>query len=168
MKRIVTCFLFFLINVTCNVSADQLSEIQLIDGGVIVGEVVSQSDGVYIVKSNSLGTVKINGSQIRVIHLTSGSSGKKEIVNSPDLSVSPEIQNLQRSIMNNKEIMGLIMALQNDPGIQVLLKDPDIMAAVQSGDIAALMSNPKFMNLLNNDKIIEIQEKVLSRDPNTK
>jgi len=44
------------------------------------------------VRSNSLGTVKINESQIRVIRLTSGSSTEKEIVNSPGQSVSPDIQ----------------------------------------------------------------------------
>jgi len=168
MKHIVTWLFFFLIAVSCNASAGQLSEIQLIDGGTILGEVISQSNGVYIVKSNSLGTVKINESQIRVIRLTSGSSREKEIVNSPGRSVSPQIESLQKSIMDNKEVMGLIMSLQNDPEMQALLKDPDIMAAVQSGDIAALMSNPKFMNLLNNTKIKEIQKKVLSQNPNTK
>ena len=168
MKHIVTCFLFFLTALTCNVSAGQLSEIELVDGGIILGEIISHSHGNYIVRSNSLGTVKINESQIRVIHLTSGSSAEKEIVNSPGQSVSPDIQNLQTSMMNNKEVMGLVMSLQNDPEMQALLKDPDIMAAVQSGDISSLMSNPKFVKLLNNAKIKEIQEKVLSQDPNTK
>jgi len=168
MKHIITCFLFFLTALTCNVSAGQLSEIKLVDGGIILGEIISHSDGDYIVRSNSLGTLKINESQIRVIRPTSGSSTEKEIVNSPGQSVSPEIENLQTSIMNNKEIMGLVMSLQNDPEMQSLLKDPDIMAAVQSGNIAALMSNPKFLKLLNNAKIKEIQEKVLSQDANTK
>ncbi len=168
MKHIVTCFLFFLTALTCNVSAGQLSEIELVDGGIILGEIISHSHGNYIVRSNSLGTVKINESQIRVIRLTSGSSTEKEIVNSPGQSVSPDIQNLQTSMMNNKEVMGLVMSLQNDPEMQALLKDPDLMAAVQSGDISSLMSNPKFVKLLNNAKIKEIQEKVLSQDPNTK
>ena len=168
MKHNITCFLFFFTALTCNVSAGQLSEIELVDGGIILGEIISRSAGNYIVRSNSLGTVKINESQIRVIRLTSGSSTEKEITNSPNQSVSPDIQNLQTSMMNNKEIMGLVISLQNDPEMQALLKDPDIMAAVQSGDISALMSNPKFMKLLNNAKIKEIQKKVLSQDPNTK
>lgn len=152
----------------CNVSAGQLSEIELVDGGIILGEIISHSHGNYIVRSNSLGTVKINESQIRVISLTSGSSTEKEIAHSPGQSLSPDIQSLQSSMMNNKEIMGLVMSLHNDPEMQALLKDPDIMAAVQSGDISSLMSNPKFMKLLNNAKIKEIQKKVLSQDPNTK
>ena len=166
MKHIITCFLFFFTALTCNVSAGQLSKIELVDGGIILGEIISHSHGNYIVRSNSLGTVKINESQIRVIRLTSGSSTEKEITNSQ--SVSPDIQNLQTSMMNNKEVMGLVMSLQNDPEMQALLKDPEIMAAVQSGDISSLMSNPKFMKLLNNAKIREIREKVLSQDPNTK
>ena len=79
------------------------------------------------------------------------------------------MQNLQKSMVNNKEIMGLVVSLQNEPEMQALLKDPEIMAAVQSGDIGALMSNPKFLwKLLNNAKIQEIQKKVLSQDPNTR
>ena len=152
----------------CNVCAGQLSEVELVDGGVILGEIISHSNGNYIVRSNSLGTVKINESQIRVIRLTSGSSTEKEITHSPSRSLSPDIQSLQSSMMNNKEIMGLVMSLQNDPEMQALLKDPDIMAALQSGDISSLMANPKFMKLLNNAKIKEIQKKVLSQEPNTK
>jgi len=43
MKHIVTCFLFFLTALTCNVSAGQLSEIELVDGGIIFrGNHISQ------------------------------------------------------------------------------------------------------------------------------
>ena len=166
MKHIVIYFLFFLAALVSDVSAVQLNEIELIDGGIILGEIVSQSDGNYIVRSSSLGTIKINESQIRVIRLKSGSSREKEIMNTPGQSPSPNIQSLQKSMMNNKGIMSLVTTLQDDPEMQALLKDPDIMAAVQSGNIGALMSNPKFLKLLNNTKIKEIQEKVLSQDPN--
>ena len=166
MKHIVIYFLFFLTSLASSISAAQLSEIELTDGGIILGEIISQSDGEYTVRSNSLGTLKINKSQIRVIRLKSGSHTEEEIINKPNQSVSPNIQNLKKSMMDNKDIMGLVVSLQNDPDMQALLKDPDIMAAVQSGDIGALMSNPKFMKLLNNARVREIQEKVLSQDLN--
>lgn len=71
-----------------------------------------------------------------------------------------ETQALQQQMMGNKEIMDLIMSLQNDPDIQKILQDPDIMKAVNSGDIATLMANPAFMRILNKKEVHEIGTKL--------
>ena len=168
MKIVGACFFFILMTFSCNAFAGQLSEIELVDGGVIFGEIISHSDGVYIVRSNSLGTLKVKESEIRLIRLKSRSSTEKKIVSTPGGSVSPDIQALQKSMMNDKEIMGLVLSLQKDPKMQELLKDPDVMKAINSGDITTLMSNPKFIELLSNPEIQEIQKKVFAPAPNTK
>ena len=141
--KIVTCFFFILMTFSCNAFAGQLSEIELVDGGVILGKIISLSDGVYIVRSNSLGTVKVKESEIRLIRQKSPSSTEKEVVSTPGGSVSPDIQALQKSMINDKEIMGLVSSLQKNSKMQELLKDPDIMKAISSGDITTLIFNPE-------------------------
>ncbi|MBW1782618.1 MAG: hypothetical protein JRL30_17970 [Deltaproteobacteria bacterium] len=168
MKHLVSCFFLFFMTFSATAFGGQWSEIELMDGGIVLGEILSQSDGTVVVRSNSLGTVTIDESNIRLIRLSSGNSTGKEMSPAAGGSVSPDIEKLKTSIMNNKEVMGLVISLQNDPEMQALLNDPDIMAAVQSGDISALMSNPKFLKLLDNANIKNIQKKMLSNKPGTK
>ena len=47
--------------------AGDLKEIELLDGSVIYGEILSLSDGVYTFESNSLGTIRIKEGRIRAI-----------------------------------------------------------------------------------------------------
>jgi len=168
VKLLVISVFFFLSALFCNAVAGQTSEIELVDGGIIFGEIISHSDGVYVVRSNSLGTVRVNESEIRLIRPQAGNSAKKKIMSTPGGSVSTDLQTLQKSMMNDKEIMGLVLSLQKAPEMQELLKDPDIMEAINSGNISALMSNPKFRELLKNPEIEEIQKKILAPDSNRK
>jgi hypothetical protein len=158
---VVWCFLIFM-TFSSHLLAGQLSEIELVDGGIICGEIVSKSDGVYVVTSDSLGTLKVKESEIRFIRIGSAGVREKEIVSAPKGAAASEIKSLQQSMMNNDEVMGLVMSLQENPKMQELLKDPGFMKAVSAGDITTLMSNPKFMELLNNPEIKEIQKKVLT------
>jgi hypothetical protein len=158
---VVWCFLI-LMTLSSHLFAGQLSEIELVDGGIIRGEIVSKSNGVYVVTSDSLGTLKVKESEIRFIRIGSAGATEKEIVSTPKGASASEIQSLQQSMMNNDEVMGLVMSLQKNPKMQELLKDPGFMKAVSAGDITTLMSNPKFMELLNNPEIKEIQKKVLT------
>ena len=165
MKKIALLVIFFfliLMTFSSNLFAGQLNEIELVDGGIILGEIISKSDGVYVVKSESLGTLKVKESEIRFIRVGSAGAMEKEIVSPPKGAAAPEIQSLQQSMMNNDEVMGLVMSLQKNPKMQELLKDPGFMKAVSAGDISSLMANPKFIELLNNPEIKEIQKKVLT------
>jgi hypothetical protein len=157
-------FFFFLASFSGNVFGGQVCEIQLVDGGVILGEIISHNDDNYVVRSNSLGVLKVKESEIQVIRFGSHpahGSKKKEIVDDPPKGASPEIESLQESMMNDKDVMEKVMHLQNDPQMQALLKDPEFMKAINSGDISTLMANPKFRELLNNPEIKEIQKEVL-------
>ena len=109
------------------------------DGSVVSGEVLSLSKGIYTIKSDSLGTIKIDESKVRVIRPRSASQGAGASQGS-----GSEVRSLQNKMMNDQEVMGMIQSLQNDPEFKKLLEDPDIMKAVSEGDIPALMANPKF------------------------
>ena len=154
-------FLFFLlIFLSAGVYAGEFSEIGLIDGSTIYGEILSFNDGIYTVKSSSLGTIKVDESDIREIQVQSGNTKNREYANPANSSISSEVQSLQSLMQNNQDIMAIIFSLQNDPDFQDIMSDPGILNAVNSGDIAALISNPKFMSLMNNHKVQEIQKKL--------
>ncbi len=129
-----------------------------------MGKIISHNEDHYVVRSNSLGVFTVKESEIQVIRFGSHpADGTKmnESVDGPRKGVSPEIESLKESMMNDKDVMEKVMHLQNDPKMQKLLKDPEFMKAINSGDISTLMANPKFMELLNNPEIKEIQKEVL-------
>jgi len=140
--------------------ADGPTALELIDGSVLFGEVISFREGVYTVRSPSLGTIDINESQIRVIRVKPSESAIGKTVRPTNTSIDKELKILEESITSDQQIMQMIISLQNDPDIQELLQDAGIMEAVRSGDISTLMSNPKFRKILENPDIQQIQRKV--------
>lgn len=159
MKTLVMFLSLILILFTSAVTANagEAREIELIDGSIITGEVLSLVGGICTIKSDSLGTIKLDDSKIRAIRAKSAGLGAHKDA----VPVSgEEVRSLQEKMMNDKEIMILIQSLQNDPEFQRILEDPDVTKAVNSGDIAALMANARFMKLLNNSTLREIQGKV--------
>jgi hypothetical protein len=83
-----------------------------------------------------------------------------ETVMADSTADSARVRDLQERIMNDKDAMALILALQNDPEVQEVLNDPSVISAVNSGDFGRLASNPRFMKLLENPRIKEIQKRI--------
>jgi len=133
-------------------TAAEMREIELTDGTIVTGEIVSLTGGVYTVRSATLGTLRIEESNIRTIRLkdSAGSS----------TNTGGEVMSLQNKMMSDGEIMNMIQGLQNDPEFQEILQDPELMKAVHAGDITTLVANPKFMRLLNNQSVKDIKNKV--------
>ena len=132
----------------------------MIDGSVLSGEIISFMEGVYTVRSPSLGTIEIPESQIRLIRVKSSDTASGKKVRPTHTAIEKELKALQESITSDQQIMQMIFSLQNDPDIQALLQDEVIMEAVSSGDINTLMSNPKFRKILEKPDIQHIQRKV--------
>ena len=163
MKRThtVLSFLTVLLAISiCTAHAGEPAEIELIDGSTVYGEIVSLKNGVYTIDSDSMGSLKISKSKIRVIRFRSQGVNKSVRENSQKTDKNSDIQDIQKSILADEGIFNIILSLQDDPKIQEILKDPETMRAVQSGDLQSLMSNPKFMELLNHPKIKAINKKV--------
>jgi hypothetical protein len=131
--------------------AAETREIELNDGSVIMGEVISLSGGIYKVRSATLGTLLIEASKIRTIRLR-GSAAASD--------ASGKIKSLEDKMLSDSELMDTIRALREDPDFQKILRDPEIMKAVQTGDIATLMRNPEFMKLLNKQAVQDINKKL--------
>ena len=141
-------------------AAGELGQVELIDGSVICGEIVSSEGGIYTLKTSTLGTVRIEESNIRTIRFeTPGNAkGKENAFRRP--TPEAQVHVLQQLMMGDPEIIRMIFTLLKDPDVQGLLQDPSIIEAVNAGDIEALTSNSKFMKLLENPTIQDITGKI--------
>lgn len=159
--RLIILSSFLLLSLSClTASAGEIREIELADGSTISGEVLSLSNGIYTVKSDILGTVRIEEKNIRTIRMKLPSASDGVGPTGGATASGGGIKSLQEKILSDKEITGLIQSLQNDPDFKKILQDPEIMKAVNEGDIAALSADPRFMKLLNNATVKEIEKKV--------
>ena len=155
MKLTISGFLILLLSYA-NVFADEAQEIELKDGSIIAGEIISLSNGIYTIESNSLGSIKIQKSKIRTIRSKSNRGGNS----SPMPVVNNTVQALQDTIMRQPNLMTMIMALQNDPDIQTALQDSKVMNAVMSGNIDALIDNPAFQRIMENPRVQAISREI--------
>lgn len=145
--------------VASSLSAAPLKHIELTDGSVINAEVIALNQGVYTLKSPTLGTMTLAEDKIKVIR----SQPAAETPSKQTLR-SNQIEALQGLVLNNEDTMEKIMDLQNDPEIQDILQNSEITQAVKAGDLSSLMKQPAFMELLNNPSIQDIQKEILA-DP---
>jgi len=151
MRRLAVSFLLLLFVFIGELYAGEVRMIELNDGSLLYGKIVSLKDGVYTINTMSLGSVKIEESKIRVIRFKSDDQAAKE-----------QIQAMQKLMLSDKEIINVITSLKDDPDVQEILKDPALMKAINSGDLETLISNPKFLKLLSNPKILNIKKKVMN------
>jgi len=156
MKIFVICSALVLGLFLGNAQAGEIKEIVLKDGSTISGEVVSFSNGIYTVKSDILGVIKLEESKVRIIQ----DKSTNNVNTSSNSNAAGDTQSLQQRMMNDKEVMSMIQSLQNDPDFKKLLEDPKIMQAVNAGDATTLMADPRFTKLLSNPTVQEIQKKV--------
>jgi len=149
MRHLILILFFLSVVFLGQAFAGETKTFELLDGSIITGEIISFSDGTFTLKSEVLGTVRIEESKIRAIR-----SRKNGGV------AGDEVLALQEKMMGNEEIFAMILSLQNDPEFRAILQDPEIMSAVSSGDINALLSNQKFLKLLENPAIQDIERMI--------
>ncbi|MDB9822789.1 hypothetical protein OAC89_03735 [Deltaproteobacteria bacterium] len=147
MRTVFFYFMLLLGLIALDASAGEIRQINLNDGSTINAEILSLNDGIYTLKSFSLGTVNIQESEVHSITSVE--------------NIKQEIQGFTQKIMNDAELLNIILPLQDDPDFKTALEDPSILEAVTSGDMNALLSNPKFIKLLNNPRILNIRDKII-------
>jgi len=146
MRSIYFCILLLVGFIAGDTYGADIKQVTLNDRSIIHGEILSLSDGLYTLKSISLGTIKIEESKIQSI--------------TPLENIKKEIQTFEQKIMNNAELLNIILPLQDDPDFQKALEDPSIIEAIEIGDMNALLSNPKFIKLLDNVTILNIKDQI--------
>ena len=164
MKFISICLLFFICIIPFNLFAGEITKIRLTDGSTIYGEIIALENGVYTIKTDCLGTLEVDGSKIMNISLKPDAAAPGESATDiSSRSKGPDANALQKSMVSDKEIMNLILSLQNDPAVQEILNDPVIMNALISRDMATLLSNPKIIKLLSDPRVREIKNKAVKK-----
>ena len=173
MKIPVLSLILFLGIISLAHSDRIISKIELSDGSIIEGEIVSLGNGVYSVNTESLGKVEINASKVSRI-MAENAKINPPATNTPpaaetqdiasDESLGSEMQRMQSKITQDPEAMKTVVGMLFDPQFQEILKDPVIVNAVKAQDIKALMQNEKFMSLMDNQNIRELQERLKKQE----
>lgn len=141
--------------------AGELREIELNDGSSITAEVQALQNGIYTLKSSSLGTLRIEATEIRAIRSPAPNTHQAQPAMRPiQPSVDAQIQGLQQQMLGNPLIMSMIQALQQNPVMQDVLSDPDIQQALNTGDIGALLAHPKLQRLLHDETMKQIMREI--------
>ena len=169
MKKILLCCFAYVCFVGSIYAEDRL--ILLKDGSQIQGKIVSFQNGIYVVRSSSMGELKLADHQVQSI---SNLAAMKSASNAPlretnqsgtlDSAkrsiVGGSIQQIQAQIASDPSVMSSIMQLQSDPEMQALLSDPEVMRAIQTFDIDALSNNPRILKLMQSRKFKEIESRI--------
>ena len=145
MKRTIIVCLFFL-GLSAAGYCGQASKIQLIDGSVINGEIISLSEGIYTINTPSLGQIKLEGAKVSKIE-------------TGNLSQS-QVESYGKTLMEDPKNAAIVTELASDSQFQALAKDPQIAEAAKAGDIQAMMKSEKFKAILENPKLKETIKKL--------
>lgn len=160
MKKIIFSLLF-LLSILINPALAKNSRIELTDGSVVNGNIISYTNGVYAVNSQDMGTILINESKIKNIGFDASSDSQEASSLAPlsgNNQLAGQTEALKNQVMSNPKIMDSIASLKDDPQVQEVLTDPEVAAAIKAGDINALSKNEKFMSLTTNPKIQKLKE----------
>lgn len=145
---------------SCVYGTASAATVILKDGTVIHGEVESMEGGIYTVKTESLGSVRVSAQEVRSID--AGDAAAKRPAPEPSVQApvptQPDLQGIELGIMQDPQLLTMLLALQNDPNVLAVLEDPEIMAKVAAGDYTGLMTDPKIIALLDDDDVRAIVE----------
>ncbi|MFA6357976.1 MAG: hypothetical protein WCY09_04855 [Candidatus Omnitrophota bacterium] len=159
-KFIVFCALFFALNTA--VYCAQLSKIELSDGSVINGEIVSYLNGIYTINTTTVGEMKVGSEKISKIE--SVKSAPSGIPASPILQGNnpnqSQVNAYGQALMQNPENAAVLISLTSNPELQAMASDPEIIEAAKTNNIQALMKNPRFMNMVNSPEMQEAVKKL--------
>lgn len=127
--------------------AAEASTITLRDGSAITAEILSLNDGVYTVRSQTLGTVTLRQEDVRSVSSEAAAQAPSQL------------DAIEQRMTSDPETMSTISALQDSPEMKALLEDPEVLDALKSGNIQGLLSNPKLARLAADPRIQEITKK---------
>ena len=155
----INIFLFLWI-VSSASHAGVVSQIQLLDGSLIQAEIISFSNGVYKLRSESLGTLSIAEDRVQSIRPNLPQiPGTPNQLQAADPAVGQKVQGLQQKLISDPTTMDMLLDLQSDPSMSSVLKDKELMRAIQQGNISKVVKNPKIKKLMKSKAL----EKVIQR-----
>ena len=152
----INIFLFLWI-VPSSSHAGVVSQIKLLDGSVIQAEIISFSNGVYKLRSESLGTISVAEDRVQSIRPNKSQiSGTPAQLETADPPVGQKVQGLQQKLTSDPKTMEMLLDLGNDPSMIGVLNDKDLMRAIQQGNLSTVIKNPKIQKLMKSKAVGEV------------
>ena len=136
------------------VHAAPVQYIEFSDGSRVRAEVISLDDGVYTLRSEMLGEMRIPADRIKSI-------STRELAGTaaaPGLSTQAQINSMRESLLQDPNALAKIQSLQNDPLVKEILSDEAAMRAINSGDLETLTNDPRFKALMEHSTVREITQ----------
>lgn len=122
------------------------------DGVVVRGEVVSMQNGVYNVKSRTLGELSVHSED--VVSMTNVQE---------EAYAAPNQEAVKKQILGNPEIMASIQDLAKDQSVVDMFSDPAVRAAIMRQDVEYLQQNEKFKQFMNKTSVQGIVQSVAAQ-----
>jgi hypothetical protein len=144
------------------------SRVELRDGSVLQGELVSVEASSYRIRTGALGEISIPESDVLAIRpLGSNDSipaapaiGTTGAASATPQAMRGDLASIQQQLASDPAILGAIMSLQQDPEIRAALANPGFAQLVLSGNVQAIQNDPRFQRLLQNPAIQSIVKQV--------
>ena len=152
----INIFLFLWI-VPSSSHAGVVSQIKLLDGSVIQAEIISFSNGVYKLRSKSLGTISVAEDRVQSIRPNKSQiSGTPAQLETADPLVGQKVQGLQQKLTSDPKTMEMLLDLRKDPSMIGVLNDKDLMRAIQQGNLSTVIKNPKIQKLMKSKAVGDV------------
>jgi len=152
MKSLLLCLTVVL---AFPVSAGQTARIVLDNGSIFYGEFLAFDGEHYSIESPTLGTVHIPASKVTSFKVESAAPGTTD--RGADAALQEQMQNVEKQVAGNSQLMEGILALQNNPAVQAILADEELMRAINSGDLTRLKNNPRIERLMQDPQLHSIR-----------
>ncbi len=134
--------------------AGNVNQIRLTDGSLIQAEIISFANGVYKLRSESLGIFSLEENRIQSIKPNKHQATPQLQITDP--LVGQQMQRLQQELMSDPQTMKMLSDLQQDPAIKSILQDEELMQAIEQGNLSKVGQDPKIQSLMNNKAIGKI------------
>ena len=152
----INIFLFLWI-VPSSSHAGVRSQVQLLDGTLIQAEIISFSNGVYKLRSKSLGTISVAEDRVQSIRPNKSQiSGTPAQLETADPPVGQKVQGLQQKLTSDPKTMEMLLDLRKDPSMIGVLNDKDLMRAIQQGNLSTVIKNPKIQKLMKSKAVGDV------------
>ena len=150
----VFCKMLLLVTILASaaVAAGPVRDIALTDGSVVSAEVISLDNGIYTLRSDTLGDMQIPAAKIESIATREQTS----TASASEPSANANIESLREAFVQDPNTMVKIQMLQNDPLVMDILNDEATMRAINAGDLGTLMNDPKIKALMDHSTVQEI------------
>jgi len=172
-KVIIFAVLIYSIGLSADVFADDSRVIALKDGSIIKGKVVQMANGVYTIRTENLGTIKVKSANILSIkspalhsasqqnnthHLNNTSNNTIRMVEKANLQ--KQVKEIQNSILQDPKVMTDIQKLLQNQEIMSLMSDKSILDDVMSYDPQRIGNNQKIKQLMENPEMKRLMDRL--------